>query len=208
MKQFTLFFLIILTTGLYAQKAKDFFNSTKVPIDFVGLDLSQARMVGSEGFSDPAKIRDYYFGVWNGLLVAERDKYDIGAAFFKDEVEYHLEVTEQVNKTVDYIDLVTNSTPAPFTEADLQKMVKLYDTKGLSNTYGVSLIVHSFNKSEQRAYLYVVIFNTKTKRVLFSDRMSGSPRGFGLRNYWAGAIYDILKQIKKREFRHWRKEYR
>ena len=40
-----------------------------------------------------------------------------------------------------------------------------------------------------------------SKQVYFSERMLGKPSGFGLRNYWANAIYDILKLIRKRESR-------
>ncbi len=46
-----------------------------------------------------------------------------------------------------------------------------------------------------------------SKQVYFSERMIGKPLGFGLRNYWANAIYDILKLIRKREFEMWRKKY-
>jgi hypothetical protein len=201
--------LLFLSQGatVQAQKASAFFNSSKVSVDFVGLDFSNVKLVGSEGFNDPAKIQSYYFGAWNGLLIAEIDKYDIKGAFYKNDIDYHLNVTEQLNAQVEYIDLVTNATPDPFTEQELQKMVRQYDTKGLNGEYAVSFIVHSLNKLHERAYLYVVVFNPNNKKVLFSQRMVGAARGFGFRNYWAGAVYDILKQIKKREFRSWRKQF-
>jgi hypothetical protein len=37
--------------------------------------------------------------------------------------------------------------------------------------------------------------------------MKAQPGGFGLRNYWAGAIYVMMKQVGRREFYEWKKKY-
>lgn len=199
-------FVLLQWNTLEAQKLNDFLNSSKVTVDFVGLDFSNAKLVGVEGFTDPPKIQSYYFPAWNGLLLSEMSKYDVKGAFYKNDVNYDLSVVESLNAQVEYIDLVTNTSPPAFTDQELQKMVRKYDTNGLQNEYGISFIVHSLNKLQERAYIYVVVFNPKNKKVLFSKRMSGAARGFGFRNYWAGAVYDVLKQIKTKEFRSWRKQ--
>ena len=193
---------------LKAQPLKNFFNSSKVTVDFVGLDFSKVQLVGAEGFSDPPKIQNYYFPVWNGLLLSEISKYDVKGAFYKDNVTYELGVVEAVNEQVEYLDLVTNDSPKSFTDQELQKIIRSYNTKDLQSEFGLSFVVHSLNKLQERAYVYVVIFNPKTKKVLFSERLSGKARGFGFRNYWAGAIYDIIKQVKQSKFRAWRKPFK
>lgn len=189
-----------------AQNFEEIFTSSKIPIDFVGLDFSHVTLVGSEGFSDPAKIQSYYFGTWNGLLLSEMDKYDIRKAFMKRTVDYDLEVVESVNSEVEYIDLVTNKTPKSFSEEEIQAIINQYDTKGLQNDFGLSFVVHSLNKFQERAYIYIVIFDTKSKKVLFSDKMSGEAGGFGFRNYWARSVYNILDDIQNFQFRRWKRE--
>jgi hypothetical protein len=44
--------------------------------------------------------------------------------------------------------------------------------------------------------------------VLLAERMVGVPVGFGLRNYWAGGLYAVLKQIRKTEYKAWQKKYK
>lgn len=192
--------------SLKAQNIEEIFTSSKVPMDFVGLDFSQAKLVGSEGFSDPAKIQNYYFGTWNGLMISEMEKYDVKKAFMKRTVDYDLSVVEAVNSEVEYIDLVTNKAPKSFSEEKIQDIVNQYDTKDLENEFGLSFIVHSLNKFQERAYIYVVIFDTKSKKVLFSDKMSGEAGGFGFRNYWARSVYNILDDISNFQFRRWKKD--
>ena len=201
-------FVLLQWSHLAAQKESAFFNSSKVSVDFVGLDFSNAKLVGVEDFSNPAKIQSYYFPSLNGILLSEMRKYDVKGAFYKNEVNYYLGVVEQLNQQIEYIDLVVNATPAPFTDKEIQKMVRAYDNTGLESDYGVSFIVHSLNKFQERAYIYVVVFNPKNKKVLFSQRMSGEAAGIGFRNYWARTVYDVIKQIKTHEFRAWRKQYK
>lgn len=205
MKQFSFLFIFLLNINFsFSQSVDPIFTSSKVPVDFVGLDFSHVKLVGSEGFNDPAKIQSYYFGTWNGLLFSEMEKYNISKAFMKRQVDYNLSVVETLNNEVEYIDLVTNSSPKDFSAEQLQEIVNQYDNQDLENDFGLSLVVHSLNKFQERAYIYIVIFDTKSKKVLFSDKMSGEARGFGFRNYWAGAIYDIIKDISSFQFRKWK----
>ena len=175
-------------------------------MEFVGLDFSEVKMVGSEGFSDPSKIQNYYFGVWNGLFMSEMEKYDVKGAFMKKEMDYDLSVVEEGNEEVDFIDMVTNKNPKFFSEEKLQEMVGKYKTDKMEAKFGLSFIVHSFNKFQEMGYFYVVIFDSKSRKVLFSERLSGEAGGFGFRNYWARTFYNVIETIKESKFRKWKRD--
>lgn len=200
---------LFLLAGFYqatAQSNNDFFNDSKARVTFVGLDFSKAKMVGAEGFSNPLKIQSYYFPAWNGLFISEQDKYSIGSAFYKKNVSYETPVVAEVNKKVGSKNLVTNTAPKFFKKETLQGIVNKYDITDDKAEYGIAFIVHSFNKFEESAYIYVTIFNTKDKKIIFYEKMRGGAGGFGFRNYWAGAVHDVLEQIRKGAYRKWRKE--
>ncbi|MDC0231506.1 hypothetical protein OAK19_06025, partial [Aureispira] len=163
-------------------------------------------MVGSEGFSDPSKIQSYYFGVWNGLFMSEMDKYDVKGAFMKKEMDYDFSVVEEWNDQVDFINMVTNKNPKFFSQEKLQKVVNKYNTDKMAANFGLSFVVHSFNKFQEMGYIYVVIFDSRSKEVLFSERLSGDAGGFGFRNYWARTFYNVIESIRKSRFRKWKKE--
>jgi hypothetical protein len=42
----------------------------------------------------------------------------------------------------------------------------------------------------------------RTKKVLFTKRITGKALGFGFRNYWAGSMKNVFKTMKK-EFKNW-----
>lgn len=197
---------LLTISNLFAQDVSEVFNSSKTKMVFVGLDFSKAKMVGSDGFNDPDKIQSYYFGAWNSLLISEMDKYDIKKAFMKREMDYDMGIVEKGNSEVDFVEMVTNKTPKSFTEDEIQGMVSAYDMDGAEADFGLSFIVHSFNKGEEKAHIYIVLFDVKSKKVLLSNRLSGEPRGFGFRNYWAGAISNIIDDIEDSKFRKWKKE--
>lgn len=201
----SLFICLSMVFHLNAQSLQEFFSTSKVDLEMVGIDFSEVKLVGSEGFSEPSKIQSYYFGVWNGLLVSEIDKYDIKSAFYRQNVNYNLRVVETLNQEVDFIDLVTNSTPDFFTNEQIQKMVNRYDCSTVKSPYALTLIAHSLNKLMEKGFYYVVIFDPKTKKVLLSERMNGDAGGFGFRNYWARSYYNVLDTVKKSTFKKWRK---
>ena len=64
--------------------------------------------------------------------------------------------------------------------------------------------LESFNKQQDMAAVYVTIFDIKTKNLLVMERITGKPLGVGLRNFWAGAIKHIIKQINEDYYRKWK----
>ena len=47
----------------------------------------------------------------------------------------------------------------------------------------------------------------KLEHLLLSERMVGKPGGFGFRNYWAKPVSNIIRDIKKRRYKKWKKMY-
>ena len=83
-----LFCFLVSSVNLWAQGASEVFNSSKVVVEFVGLDFSHVKLVGEEGFNNPEKIKNYYFGALNGLLMSEMEKYDVKRAFMRQDMDY------------------------------------------------------------------------------------------------------------------------
>lgn len=184
---------------------KEIFLSSKVGLTFLGIDFSLAKMVGSEGFSDPEAIQSQYFGKWNYLLLDENEKYDLKGAFRKRNIDYDIDVVTENNDNVEYIDMVTNKTPKSLTDEEIQKTVKKYKIDS-DNALGLVFMVHSFNKLQEQAIVHVLVINNKSRKVLFNEKISGKPGGFGMRNYWGRSFYNILNDIKKTYFEKWKKD--
>ena len=71
---------ILIILSFLVVKSVSFSQSTTDVVWF-GIDFTQARLVGSEGFTDVQKIKDYYFNEWNNVVVTESDKYNIQKYF-------------------------------------------------------------------------------------------------------------------------------
>ena len=62
---------------------------------------------------------------------------------------------------------------------------------------GVTFVVESFNKIEESAYIWVVVFEIETKKVISIARKNDRPSGLGIRNYWANAVCRVIKSLDK-----------
>ena len=205
MKKLMLIFicLIISSQVLQSQETGDIFTSKEAI--WYGLDFSKVRLIGTEGFSDVAKIKDVYFSSWNNLIINEPAKYNLQLMFFKDTVFYNLNVVEKRNKLPEVDELVISNDSYSLDKNTIAEIIKEYNSKEKEGL-GIVFIMESFNKPKRAGTMWVTFFDIASKTVLLTEKMSGKPGGAGLRNYWARTYYNVMAKIQKTEYLKWEKE--
>lgn len=183
-------FIVILSVSFsilaFAQESNE--------ITWFGLDFSKAKLVGSVGFSDPAQIQSYYFNTWNSVIVTENEKYSISKYYKKPTVKTNLDIAKARNSKVVVSSLVTDNSYT-ITEKDVEAVVKNYKSK--DGGEGLVMVVESFSKTDELAYIYVVRFDAKSGKILEIKKQTGKASGIGIRNYWLGAILNVMKKGMK-----------
>ena len=174
-------------------------------ITWYGLDFSNIKLIGSEGFTDPYAIKNQFFYSWNNLIITETDKYDLAGFFHKSSVENDLSIVQERNMLPDPDELVIN-TDYSLGEDEVKKIISEYDITGKEGI-GLVFIMESFNKNKELGYMWVTFFDLETKEVLLSNKMSGKVGGFGIRNYWAKSFYSVMKSIEKKKWKAWKAQY-
>lgn len=205
---FSFLFVFLLATGsLSAQERSDVFRP-EVKITWLGLDFTAAKFIGDrERLGSESDMR-HLLEAWNDLILTEKDKYDIPGAVGRDEVLTASDVTKDHNQELAVLGMISNAEKdyLHLTREEVGDIVSKYNYK--KNTgIGMMFNIESFSKLNGEASLWVTFVDMKTRHVLFTERMTASPKGFGMRNYWAGAIYGVIERIKKKEFEMWRKKY-
>ena len=198
--------LIFCTGFSVAQPAVDIFDRHE-KMSWLGLDFTAAKLVGDpNGWHSEHYVHRFMTSI-NNLMLKESHKYDIGAALNRYRVDYEIDVTLDHNEKLNMENATDSRLRGHYLkEDDIQKIVDLYDFQGLKGT-GVMFIVEAFNKLDLESVVWVTFINLDNKEVLFTRRMIEQPSGFGLRNFWAGSIYKMIKQIRRRDYDRWRREY-
>ena len=211
MRKYILIFLIsiISINLLSSQNLKDILFKKSYGLDFVGLDFSSAKFIGNkEEYADPVRLKNEFIPNWNNLFYSQKEKYNIEKEFGKKKVNYLVGNMVEANAILNENYMFSILPAKGFSTEKLQRIVRKYRFE-YQNEVGLSLIVHSFDKPSKTAIIYVVWFNTKTLKVIKSIRRQGKPKGFGFRNYWAGAIFYTIKNMKKvikEKYKEWKKE--
>ncbi len=78
---------------------------------------------------------------------------------------------------------------------EVADMVRRYELQEMEGT-GLVIIGELLDKSTYMGTFIVIYFDIASREVLHGQGMTGKARGFGLRNYWAGALYDALKGLR------------
>ena len=201
-----LFVLLVVNTG-YSQQAEDLFKPGR--IFYYGIDYSHVKLIGD--FSQMgtevslASIRNIYFPSWNTLFVEEPDKYDLKSMLRKDDIVFDLSMVTDLNAKTPFETMEATKTPA-YTKDDIQKFIRNYVTKQ-NEGMGVLFVAESMNKTLGEAYFHFVLFRLTDNEILIHERLRGEPIGAGIRNYWAGALYKVMENIKKNYYPKWKAAY-
>lgn len=200
-------FCIVLTQ---AQRKEDLFTNSGVPVTWLGVDYSHVKLIGEfSQFADAGQqgsheIRNKYFPAWNHLILKERAKYDVQGMLRKDNMIYDIGMINDLNATTPLEDLEANNPPS-YSRTEIEAFVKRYDIKSPKGI-GIVFIAESMNDYTKEAYYHFVAFNMQTKEILLQEKIMGRPRGFGLRNYWAGSIFEVIDQIKSTYYKTWKRQ--
>jgi hypothetical protein len=194
------------TAVVKAQSNADVFD-TNVPVYFLGVDFSSARLVAEEGTWNESEVHSFMRSI-NQVIINEPAKYRVAAAVGRISVENHTKVANTRNDGIKATELLLkeNDHIDPLKPSDISKVMKGYDYQGLRGL-GLIFNVEHFNKYSLQGVVWVTFVDMQTGKVLITERMEAKPKGFGLRNFWAATIYQTIKGMESKEFSVWRKKY-
>lgn len=193
------------------QSAEDLFRTTDTKLYWLGIDFSNVKLIGDfsqflgAGEKSASQIKKTYFPAWNELILNERQKYDVPGMLRKDDIIYDIDMITQLNTTAPLEEMEVDNDPN-YTKADMERFVAKYNTAG-KNGIGILLVAEVLNKNNAEAWFHFVALNLADKKILVHDRLRGIPAGIGLRNYWAGAIHDVLREIADTRYKTWKANY-
>lgn len=201
----TAFFFFLFVNTLSAQTKEDLLSGT-ADITWLGIDFTQTKFIGSASqFGDAgeitnAEMKSKYAGGWNQLFIDEQKKYDVAKVVHRTKVSYAIEVTDKANDGIKK-DFFSNNPDDYMTldAAKVEALVKKYDFKDKTGI-GLIFFIEGMSKAKDQASAWVAYVDMKGKKVLLSKHITGKSGGFGFKNYWAKAFYNILKDSDYKEW--------
>ncbi|MGD2034153.1 MAG: hypothetical protein PVF73_03795 [Bacteroidales bacterium] len=189
----SILFFAVLTFSLFGQ-SKDELNDSE-SILWLGLDFTKARFEGKYDFESPDALTGKYLTAWNKLMLQEPDKFNVGKYFDFVTVDTDFDIAMEHNEGLDKEKIFLDAgeiSKYSLDEETVQKIVSGYDAE--YDGYALLFVVESFSKTAVQANIWVTFFHVPTKKVVSAKKMSVEPGGFGVRNYWAGAVYKVMKE--------------
>jgi hypothetical protein len=195
MNSFKIIVLLILSISLGTLNAQNHSKAfSESSVVWYGVDYSLARFtLVTESAMD---IVTKYIPTINAVIVQEYErKYNIRKFFNKYSVAIELDNINVNNQKIEPAKLVVD-VPYTINQDDVKKLVSAYNTEGKTGM-GLVFIAENMNKTTSKGSFYVCFFDLATKEIIDSKRMEGKAGGAGFRNFWVGAVYDVMKEWAK-----------
>ena len=196
-------FVSVMMMSVNAQTNANLFDP-KVPFTWLGIDFSQAKIIGErERLPTDSQLKDMVVA-WNDLMIKEASKYNVKKAFHKAEVITDFSSVLQHNEALDYNGMLLDNPVdnAGFDTGTIQNIVGSYDFENLSGL-GLMLNVESFDKPADKGTIWFTFINLENKEVLFTEQLTAPPAGRNVRNFWGSTVFLMLEKIEKKEYTVW-----
>ena len=174
---------------------------------WLGVDFSEVRYFGDEKDAVEGEAIKSVFDRINNLIVSEADKYNLERAFHNKMISTEIEAVAKVNDATDDTQILSEdkSDYSRMNPTFIQQMVKRYDVDTKQGV-GVVFIVEAMDKAKPEAAIWVTYIRMSDQSVLLTKRLEEKAGGFGLRNFWAKAIFNGLVSVEKKEYNKWKKQ--
>lgn len=194
----------------YAQTLKDFFNSSEIPVTYLGIDFTKARLINSVT-ANPTDIKNRIYRSINDVVLSEPKKFDFKEPFHKSNISSDLTAMHARNEKVNAEEIVSSNSDDFFRlkESDMAATAKALNISGKKGIgiFFVYEAMKSIEKGDDLAAVWTVLIDLESKKVLLSERFEVKARGFGFRNIWASAIKATLDEIDKNKYKDWKSKY-
>ncbi len=155
-----------------------------------GVDYSGVKAVGVDE-SELRFVRT--FEEINDLFLSQSEKYDCGHMINKT-ILVDIDPICRHNTAADYSGMIQKrrNVGASVDVAAAVASYRLQETEGV----GMVFIAELLDKGRGCAVHHVVCFDIATREVLFDRRVETKAGGFGLRNYWANTVYQVIRRVR------------
>ncbi len=154
-------------------------------VEFYGVDFSCVNVINAAESDDQFM---HAFVAINNLVLAEPTKYNISKYLSLDVKTKNVNVAIERSNTLKEKNFRNNSC-----DIDLNEIVAPYPT---IDGNVLIIIAETLDKPSHFGTYLAVVFDGKSKEMISVKKFSGNAKGFGLRNYWAGSLWNGLKMSR------------
>ncbi len=151
-----------------------------------GVDFSPVVVYGAD--ESAYQFEDAFISI-NQLLIQESNKYDFSKVV-RNRVFVNVDPMLKKLSNTDYSNLITFS--PYFDKINVGSIVKRYKLPEREGV-GIVMIAKLLDKKNSQGIYELVLFDIASRKIIAQREVVGKARGFGLRNYWAGSVYDVIK---------------
>ena len=160
---------------------------------FYGIDFSKGRVYGS--VDEPEKLRKA-FGDINMLFITEPEKYNVAKFVGKPMNEIRIDAVTNMNDTIPLDSIKTIVKGHSLSDSIIAQTVRNLNIVPYNHGVGLVMIMETLDKPGEEGTFEFVLFDIDTRNISRHWSLTGKPAGFGLRNYWAHSVYEVLEKVK------------
>lgn len=198
LKRFYLFTIALLLVSFTSNDANKKTALSANSIQFYGINFSKLKCIHRADFVDKIgntqceSLLAKYFTEWNEYFITEKAKFDPKKYFQVATANIDLQKSIADVPNYNESDCIVEDDNYTIPADTIKSIVKKYKSDTQKGV-GIVLIGESLNKAKGVGRFYVNYFDLSTGELLYSNRISGTPVGYGFGVYWINSMHEALE---------------
>lgn len=184
---------------LYSQEFSKIYEKD---VEFMGVNFSKAKFIGSSHFTSGKLIRDDYMSFWNSNITNHYHKNNINNALDLDYMTNRSSICQKSYEKIDPYSLITDDTYRLRTDQVQECIDELeYDKV---DKIGVCFVVESFDATAKIINIWFTLVDMNKNQIIFQKKLSAVARKGNGKMMWASGISNFINKTLKANVKSWK----
>lgn len=184
------------------QKDESFSRIYKKEVEYMGLNFSKARFIGSQHFISERLIKNEYLDYWNEYVIQNYSRNNLNNLLDLEEIINRNSICHKSYQYIDESNLVINRNHR-IRQDEVQECIDEleYESK---DKIGICFVVESFDFFKESVSIWFTLVNMKNNRVIFQRKLSTSVRRGDVKQMWARGITTYIMKSLAPSIKAWK----
>jgi hypothetical protein len=195
--------IVFFVSFLLPQEEELGFNSLyEKEVEFMGLNFSKAKFIGSSHFTNRNTLKEEYFEYWNEYMTNHYHKNNLNNALNLDQMVNRNSICKNSYEKIDKYALITDD-PYRLRTDQVQECLDELDYDKVDKI-GICFVVESFDYSNQIMTIWFTLVDMNNNQLIFQKKLLSEVRKGSGRDLWANGISTFINKTLAQAHKSWK----
>lgn len=197
-----LIFILGVLPFFISQEKTGFHSLYEKEAEYMGINFSKAKFIGSDYFTSGKQLQSEYFSYWNEAVTNHYHNFNLNNALDIDHIINRNSICGNSYSKIDAYSLITDD-PYHLRSDQVQECIDelQYEKK---DKIGVCLVVESFDYTNELVNIWFTLVDMNNNQIVFQRRLTSFAKKGSGKEFWSNGISNYINNSLANAVKGWK----